>query len=47
MTSEITDLDWNFKSDETSEILLIDSQISLTFPLPEEARDLFFKLKHK
>ncbi len=47
MTSEIADLDFDFKSEESSEILLIDSKTSLAFPLHEEARDLFFKLKHK
>ena len=43
---EIEKLDLNFRSEETEEIILIDSMMPLAFPLHEEARDKFYALKH-
>lgn len=43
---EIENLDLNFTCAETEEIFLIDSFMSLAFPLHEEARDKFYALKH-
>lgn len=43
---EIENLDLNYKCEETEEIFIIDSMMSLAFPLHEEARDKFYALKH-
>jgi ADP-ribose pyrophosphatase YjhB (NUDIX family) len=43
---EIENLDLNYKCEETEEIFMIDSMMSLAFPLHEEARDKFYALKH-
>jgi ADP-ribose pyrophosphatase YjhB (NUDIX family) len=43
---EIENVDLNYKCEETEEIFMIDSMMSLAFPLHEEARDKFYALKH-
>lgn len=39
---DVDTVDLNFKSDETEEVILIDSTKPLAFPLHENARDKFF-----
>jgi ADP-ribose pyrophosphatase YjhB (NUDIX family) len=41
----IDHVDFNFKSNETQEVLLIDGQIKLAFPLHEDARDAYLEVK--
>ena len=37
-----SEIDLNFKSDETQEVLLLERETSLAFPLHEDARDKFY-----
>ncbi|MDD4976789.1 MAG: NUDIX domain-containing protein [Bacteriovorax sp.] len=39
----INAIDLNFKSDETQEVLLLDSETPLAFPLHEDAKNKFYE----
>ncbi len=41
---EVSDINLDFKSDETQEVLLIDSSTALTFPLHNDAKNKFYTL---
>ena len=41
---EVSDIDLNFKSEETQEVLFIESSTALTFPLHDDAKRKFFSL---
>lgn len=40
---KLNKVDFDFKSNETQEVLLIDKELKLAFPLHENARDMFYK----
>jgi ADP-ribose pyrophosphatase YjhB (NUDIX family)/uncharacterized protein YndB with AHSA1/START domain len=44
LTGEVNEIDLNFKSDETEEIVLIDENTSLAFPLHQKTVKKYFKL---
>jgi ADP-ribose pyrophosphatase YjhB (NUDIX family) len=41
---EVSEINFNFKSNETQEVLLVDSSTSLTFPLHDDAKNKFYSL---
>lgn len=44
ISKEVSEINLNFKSDETQEVLLIDSLTSLTFPLHDDVKNKFYRL---
>lgn len=44
LCKEIQSVDLRFKSEETQEVLLVDSAAALAFPLHDEAKNKFFSL---